>query len=508
MGIRQELARAGRRLMVVLAIALLSWTSWGCARPTQPQALLSDPAVVPNRLTSELAEVSPPEPLVVLKQIIDAYTPQVRILSPRPGEIVESTSVAVRIQARGLPLFKDPAWQLGPHLQLFLDDHPYQEIFDLSEPIRLENLAPGTHTLRVFAARPWHESFKNQGAFDQRTFHIFAQTPQKQVSERIPLLTYSQPQGTYGAEPILLDFYLSNAPLHANAQLDQDGEVRDWRIRCTVNGQSFVFDQWQPIYLKGFKPGNNWIQLELIDSTGNPIENRFNNVVRTIDYQPGGQDTLSRLVRGELNLQQVAGIIDPTYPPPPALPEELEQESPDQGPETNQPNLEAKQPSLEEKQLGLEDNQPSLEAKQPSLEEKQLGLEENQPSLETKQPSLEEKQLGLEENQPSLEEKQLGLEENQPSLETKQHSLETKQPSLEEKQPNPEVKSESSLEQRSPQDPAAISPLEPTNQGNPDPTPNSPSTGTLPGELGPPANPAMTPTPWFDRKPLTQQLTI
>ncbi|MFM7471758.1 MAG: hypothetical protein ACKO5P_09650 [Nodosilinea sp.] len=347
MGIRQELTRVGRRLMVILAIALLSWTTWGCAKPTQPTTLLTAPAVAPNRLTTELAEVSPPETLVVLKQIIDAYTPQVRVLSPRPGEIVESNSVTVRLQVRGLPLFKDPTWQLGPHLQLFLDDQPYQEIYDLSAPIRLENLAPGTHTLRVFASRPWHESFKNQGAFDQRTFHIFAQTPQKEVSANVPLLTYGQPQGSYGAEPILLDFYLTNTPLHANAQLDQAQEMGDWRIRCTINGQSFVFDQWQPVYLKGFKPGNNWIQLELIDPAGNPIENRFNNIVRTIDYQPGGQDSLSKLVRGELTLEQVAGIIDPTYsaPVPEAssedLPEDPREEAVDQ---TEDPSLVTPEP--------------------------------------------------------------------------------------------------------------------------------------------------------------------
>jgi hypothetical protein len=77
-----------------------------------------------------------------------------------------------------------------------------------------------------------------------------------------------------------------------------------------------VFDQWQPIWLKGFKPGRNWVQLELIDESGNPIDNRFNNTVRIIDYQPGGSDTLSRLVRGELDIKDVAGIIDPTYAPP------------------------------------------------------------------------------------------------------------------------------------------------------------------------------------------------
>lgn len=312
----QRVVHVGQRMVAFLAMLVFTWAVVGCAKPTEPTVLLSEPTAAPHVLAGPMAEVSPPETLDTLKQIIDAYTPQVRILSPRPGEVVESATVSVRFQVRGLPLFKDETWQLGPHLHVFLDDQPYQAVYDASEPLVLEDLAPGTHTLRVFASRPWHESFKNQGAFDQRTFHIFAPTPQNEVNASAPLLTYSRPQGTYGAEPIMLDFYLTNAPLHLSAQADPKDDLHDWRIRCTVNGQSFVFDQWQPIYLKGFQPGRNWVQLELIDETGRPIENRFNNTVRIIDYQPGGTDTLSRLVRGELDLKAVASIIDPTYTPP------------------------------------------------------------------------------------------------------------------------------------------------------------------------------------------------
>ena len=358
----------GRRLIALVAIVMIAWAGWGCARPTQPTALLTEPSEQPHRLTSDLAEVSPPEALVTLKQAIDAYTPQVRILSPRPGEILDNSSVTVRLQVRGLPLFKDPTWQLGPHLHLFLDDQPYRAIYDLAEPIVFDDLSPGTHTLRVFASRPWHESFKNQGAFDQRTFHVFAQTPQREVNASAPLLTYSRPQGTYGAEPIMLDFYLTNAPLHLTAQADGNDALTDWRVRCTINGQSFVFDQWQPIYLKGFKPGRNWLQLELIDAQGQPIDNQFNNTVRTIDFQPGGEDTLSKLVRGELDLEQVVGIIDPTYSPPlPAAPEAAETEEIDPGallPEVPLPQIE--EPSEVEPQT---ETLPQTEAVEASPEQ-------------------------------------------------------------------------------------------------------------------------------------------
>lgn len=352
-GFIRKVMGLGRRAVALCAIAFLTFGMVSCAKPVQPTELLSEPTPQPNRLTGQIAEVSPPETLETLKQIIDAYTPQVRILSPRPGEVLDDTSVTVRLQVRGLPLFKDDAYELGPHLHLFLDNEPYKAVYDLSEPITFDELSPGTHTLRVFASRPWHESFKNQGAFDQRTFHVVAPTPQNELNAKAPLLTYSRPQATYGAEPIMLDFYLTNAPLHMSAQAEANDDLHDWRIRCTVNDQSFVFDQWQPIWLKGFKPGRNWVQLELIDESGNPIDNRFNNTVRIIDYQPGGSDTLSRLVRGELGLKDVAGIIDPTYTPP----------VPEPPAETSEPELEPQPPFTEAETS--EQNVPESETVQP-----------------------------------------------------------------------------------------------------------------------------------------------
>jgi hypothetical protein len=337
-----------------VATVLLVLGTFSCAKPTEPTQLIEEPTVEPNRLTSKLAEVSPPETIQILKQVIDAYTPQVRILSPRPGEVVEDTSVSLRVQVRGLPLFQDETFGLGPHLHVFLDNEPYKAVYDLSKPLEFKDLAPGTHTLRVFASRPWHESFKNQGAFDQRTFHIYAPTPQDELSAEKPVLTYSRPQGNYGAEPIMLDFYLTNAPLHMTAQEDPKDDIHDWRIRCTVNGQSFVFDEWQAVYLKGFEPGRNWVQLELIDEAGNPIDNRFNNTVRVIDYEPGGDDTLSKLVRGELGIKEVAGIIDPTYEPP-AKPEP-------------EPELEEVPPAVEAVTPEAEEGAPEVEEVAPEAE--------------------------------------------------------------------------------------------------------------------------------------------
>ncbi|MEO1144832.1 MAG: hypothetical protein AAFY26_04420 [Cyanobacteria bacterium J06638_22] len=266
-----------------------------------------------------IIEVSPPEVLQELRREIDSYQPQVSILSPRNGEVFEDDQVTVRVQVRDLPLFKEVDLRLGPYLQVLLDDQPYQSVYDADAVLIFQGLSPGTHTIRAIAARPWHETFKNEGAFAITTFHTYTKTPKNNPDPNRPLITYSFPQGNFGAEPIMLDFYLTNVPLHFIAQERSDDEIKDWRIRCTVNGESFVFEDWQPIYLKGLRPGKNWVQLELLDEDGRPTDNVFNNTVRLINYEPGGTDTLSQLTRGELTAADLGGIVDPNYEPPPVF---------------------------------------------------------------------------------------------------------------------------------------------------------------------------------------------
>ncbi|MBR8827078.1 MAG: hypothetical protein DSM107014_04075 [Gomphosphaeria aponina SAG 52.96 = DSM 107014] len=270
----------------------------------------------PQPLKSKLSEVAPPPVIRELAQTLESYQPQVSILSPKSNQLLQDTSVNVQLQVRDLPLFQNEALSIGPHLNLILDNEPSRPIYNVKDSFLLEDLSPGTHSIRVFASRPWDESFKNEGAYDQVTFHIFSKTEDNNPDLSQPLLTYNSPQGTYGAEPILLDFYLTNAPLHLVAQQKEDDQISDWRIRATINGQSFLLDSWQPVYLKGFNEGKNWVQLEFIDEAGNNIKNVFNNTVRVITYQPNGEDTLSKLVRGELSLAVARGLVDPNYQPP------------------------------------------------------------------------------------------------------------------------------------------------------------------------------------------------
>ncbi|NEO26597.1 MAG: hypothetical protein F6K03_06795, partial [Kamptonema sp. SIO4C4] len=249
------------RLLLGCLIGVISWGLVGCSDRIES----STPSDTSTQSQSTLSEAAPPRILQQLHAELDDYQPQVEITTPQPDQVLTETTVEVQLDVTDLPIFQDENLQLGPHLDVILDNHPPQEVYNLEDPLVFSNLEPGTHTLRVFASRPWHESFKNEGAYAQTTFHIFTPSRDNHPEPQFPLLTYNSPQGEYGAEPILLDFYLTNAPLRLTAQENTDNPIGDWRVKVTVNGESFYLDQWQPIYLTGFQEGTNWVQLDFLD---------------------------------------------------------------------------------------------------------------------------------------------------------------------------------------------------------------------------------------------------
>jgi hypothetical protein len=263
---------------------------------------------------SKLAEVTSPQIIQELKQELVQYSPQVRITEPRTGKTFNQTDVTLKLAVEDLPIFQDDRLHLGNHLNLIVDNEPFQSIYSLDEPIIIKNLAPGTHTVRVFAVSPWGESFKNEGAYAQKTFNVLTQTNANQPNTDLPLLTYNSPTGTYGAEPVLLDFYLNDLDQAIDsASSSSSANHQPWQVKATINGTSFMIKDWQPYYLTGFEPGKNWVQLELIDETGNSIENAFNNTVRVINYDPQQFNTLSKLVTDQISLEDAQSIVKQNY---------------------------------------------------------------------------------------------------------------------------------------------------------------------------------------------------
>jgi hypothetical protein len=257
----------------------------------------------PPAWAANLQEVAAP---AVISQLAPAAsgTPQIYITSPRSEEILPSGNINVNLQVTGTSIFKNATFGIGPHLHLVLDGIPSSSVYDLSQPIALPNLTPGTHTLQVFAAKPWHESWKNPGALVQVTFHVLAKSIES-PSPNTPRLLYSPPNN-FGAEPFLLDFDLTNPPSHPDPEHPQQ-IINDWQVRATINNQSFLVDRWPPIYLKGMNPGANLIKLEYLDKTGRILDSS----IRVVSYQPNGQDGFSRLLRNEIPLAKALALFDP-----------------------------------------------------------------------------------------------------------------------------------------------------------------------------------------------------
>jgi hypothetical protein len=255
----------------------------------------------------------------------DQAKPTLKIVSPASNATIDGSTVDLKLELggdlKGYMPHKDPATQKGNHIHVILDNEPYEAYYEIGQPFELRNVAAGKHTLRVFPSRPWHESYKNDGAFQMVEFTVkgggdaskptttkdgqtmasptkspaatasasatparegknYGQSQAGNVDPKKPLLTYSRPKGEYkgeDADPVMIDFWLTNAKLK--------GDGGDYQVRYSVDGGApKMLDKWEPTWLSGWISGKHRVMLELIDAkTGNPVDNGgYNSTTREI----------------------------------------------------------------------------------------------------------------------------------------------------------------------------------------------------------------------------------
>ncbi|HEX8722033.1 MAG TPA: hypothetical protein VF736_15470 [Pyrinomonadaceae bacterium] len=264
----------------------------------------------------------------------DAAAPALAIVEPKEGATVSGSAVRLSLKLagdlKGYQPHKDPATGMGNHIHVILDNQPYEAYYELGRPFELRNVSEGPHTIRVFASRPWHESYKNDGSFQMVSFTVKgggdasqptttnggqkmadnanapktpptlvpspgtspapAATPGPEgkdmqpstggsVDRAKPLLTYSRPKGEYkgaDADAIMIDFWLSNARLQ--------GDGGEYRVRYAVDGgEAKYIDRWEPLWLSGWTAGKHTVRLELVDRSGNVVDNGgYNSTSRDI----------------------------------------------------------------------------------------------------------------------------------------------------------------------------------------------------------------------------------
>ncbi len=262
----------------------------------------------------------------------DQAAPTLKIVEPAANSTVASSTVKVKLDISGdLKGYKphmDETTKTGNHIHVILDNQPYEAYYNLDREFELRNVADGEHTLRVFPSRPWHESYKNNGAFQMVKFTVrnggadtnkpattnsgqqmsnansnvnASATPEGKdmqnstagaVDPTKPLLTYSRPKGEYKgneADPIMIDFWLANARLEKegghNGRPDPKYMSLPFvRIRYSVDGgEAKYIDNLGPIWLSGWTPGKHTIKLELVDEDGSVIDNGgYNSTTREI----------------------------------------------------------------------------------------------------------------------------------------------------------------------------------------------------------------------------------
>ena len=250
----------------------------------------------------------------------DEDKPVLKVVSPAANSTINGSTVRVRLDlsgelAGGYKPGKDPATGTGNHVHVILDNQPYEAYYHLDQPFELRNVIAGKHTLRVFPSRPWHESYKNDGAFQMVTFTVagggdpskptttntgqvvannnaspmaspaasegkdVAPSTAGEVDPTKPLLTDSRPKGEYkgpDADPIMIDFWLSNAKLR--------GDGGEYRVRYIIDDdEPGYIDKWEAIWLTGWTNGPHTVRLELLDKDNNPVDNGgYNTTTREI----------------------------------------------------------------------------------------------------------------------------------------------------------------------------------------------------------------------------------
>jgi hypothetical protein len=330
----------GRTLLLFATLALAAFAAAGCTAAdnantnTTATTNVSPPASTPSPAAQNLTAAERPQGVkdqMAARGQQDEAAPTLRILEPREGATIQGSTVNVRLNLsgdlKGYKPMKDPSTGMGNHIHVILDNQPYEAYYNLDQPFELRNVTEGTHTIRVFASRPWHESYKNEGSFQMVTFTVrgggdaskptttstgqtmsnnnaananasaspgtspspagsptregkdMASSQAGAVDKAKPLLTYSRPKGEYkgaDAEAIMIDFWLSNAKL--------EGDGGEYRVRYSVDGgEPQMLSKWEPIWLRGWTAGKHTVKLELVDRNGTLVDNGgYNSTSREI----------------------------------------------------------------------------------------------------------------------------------------------------------------------------------------------------------------------------------
>lgn len=257
------------------------------------------PAAAPS---APAASATPRDPKSPFPGVVDGRGPtgpvQISILSPKQDEVipipapaagqpaVTGAAVEVKVEVKNYEIFQDPATQTGQHVHIVLDNLPYFAYYDLTKPWVFKKVPKGTHTLRVFPSRPWHESIKEPAAFAMVTFHVGEKDGRNTPVAGAPLLTYSRPKGKYSvaeAQKVMLDFFVTGCAVAPKGTPDS------CRVRYRLDDRPEVtLDKWEPVFLEGLAVGKHEYVIGLTRDEKIVENGPFNLVKAIFEIEPGG----------------------------------------------------------------------------------------------------------------------------------------------------------------------------------------------------------------------------
>ena len=275
------MSRPGLMPFMGLLMAMLLITGMpvaGLALPTWPLQRSSnqDTSLSSQSPSGRLQEVAPPGAVQQLREKLQRYQPNLRLVSPTDDSVINADSVDLVLDVRDWPVSRDIELGLGPHVVVQIDNQPPRQLDELDGNrvrLRIDGLSAGSHRFSAWAAYPWGEAIKTPGANLQGRFHLWQRVDGTQPEDDAPWLIPVTSSASPALQPLLLDWIIWNAPL----QNLRDGDGR-WRLRLSVDGDSFLVDQQEALWLKGSPSSSgNLVQMELLNGVGEPITPEFNN---------------------------------------------------------------------------------------------------------------------------------------------------------------------------------------------------------------------------------------
>ena len=329
---------------------------------------------------ARLQEVAPPGAVEQLRRQLDQHRPKLRLRSPDDSTVTRADQVDLVLEIEDWPLRDAGDLGLGPHVAVQIDGQPPVRISEAPDGevrLTLESLAPGSHRLSAWAAYPWGEAVTSPGATIQSRLHLWQRLASTQPDADEPwLVPIGAATGT-SDQPILVDWLLWNAPL----QNLRDGDQR-WRLRISLNGDSFLVDHQEALWLKGSNGREGaTLQMELLDGRGEPINPVFNNRLLRLAPATAPRPAWMKEHLNERDLALLSGdplpVKEETEPEPEPEPEPVAAPEPVVSEEPDPVSAEQPQPSEEASAVQPSTQEPITEepiTEEPIVEE---GIGEN-----------------------------------------------------------------------------------------------------------------------------------